>query len=79
MATATIELSRQISLALQLMLKGHDPGMQGAVLADLAAIWFAGWPPAAREELLQMHMQKIRELIPVNEKVIFGEKGHPQS
>lgn len=79
MATAAMELSKEISLKLQPMLKGRDPGIQGAVLADLTAIWLAGWPPAAREELLDMHVQKIRELIPVNEKIIFGEKGHPQS
>lgn len=79
MATEAMELSRKISLKLQPMLKGRDPGVQGATIADLAAIWLAGWPPAAREELLQMHVQKIRELIEVNEKLIFGEKGHPQS
>jgi hypothetical protein len=78
MATEAMNLSREISLNLQPMLKGRDPAVQGAVLADLAAIWLAGWPPAAREELLDMHVQKIRELIDVNEKIIFGEKGHPQ-
>jgi hypothetical protein len=79
MATVAMELSKEISLKLQPMLKGHDPSLQGAVLADLAAIWLAGWPPAAREALLEIHVQKIRELIEVNEKIIFGGKGHPQS
>jgi len=78
MAKEVMNLSREISLKLQPMLKGRDPGVQGAVLADLCAIWLAGWPPAAREELLNMHVQEIRELIEVNEKIIFGEKGHPQ-
>ena len=79
MAMEAINLSREISLKLQPMLKGREPGVQGAAIADLAAIWLAHWPPAAREELLQMHVGKIRELIEVNEKIIFGEKGHPQS
>lgn len=76
-ATRAIELSREISLALQPMLKGHPPELQGAVLADLASIWLAGHPPFVRETILKMHVREIRKLIPVNEKIIFGEKGHP--
>lgn len=79
MASRAMELSRQISLKLQPMLKGHPPELQGAVLADLTAIWLAGHPPVVREEILQIHVREIRELIMVNEKIIFGERGQPQS
>jgi hypothetical protein len=74
LATAAMELLDQI----RPMLHGRDPGVQGAVLADLTAIWLAGWAPAIREDVLRMHMEQIRVLIEVNEKIIFGEKGHPQ-
>lgn len=59
------------------LLKGRDPGVQGAVLADLLSIYLAGHAPDLREEILQMHIEAVRELVPVSEKQIFGEAGYP--
>ena len=59
------------------MLTNQNPIVISAALADLMAIVLAGFqhPDAAekqrvREEILQMHVGKIRELIPVNETII---------
>jgi hypothetical protein len=57
---------------------GQPPGVTGAVLADLLAVWLAGHssghgPTASRrirEELLAAHIKLVRELIPVNEEII---------
>ena len=48
------------------ILAGSDAELQGAVIADLAAIWLARHPienDRMREELLQMHLQHVRELV----------------
>jgi hypothetical protein len=48
------------------ILAGHHPGIQGAALADLLAIWLAGHPPEVREGLLTFHIAQVRQLIAVN-------------
>ena len=53
------------------LLAGQSIEMQGAVIADLAALWIAGHRVAGnrydgdllREELLRMHAEHIRELV----------------
>ena len=60
------------------LLKGHPPEMQGAVLADLLAIWLAGHHVAGdedatrmmRAELLAMHCGQVRFLTSINAKMI---------
>jgi hypothetical protein len=60
------------------ILAGRSPELQGEVLADLLAIWLAGHiapgDPAAtcemREHLLAMHVDEVRELIPINAKIM---------
>jgi hypothetical protein len=61
------------------LLAGKDPGVQGAVLADLLSMWIAGHPDFIREEMLTQHVDAVRALVPVNEKIMFGPAGHPQS
>ena len=39
----------------------------------------AGHAPIVREEILQLHIAHVRELIEINEKLILGEQGHPQT
>jgi hemerythrin len=64
------ELFKEIGL----LLHGRAPHIQGAVLADLLALWLAGHvirddrkaTKAVRQEMLAMHMRKVRELIPEN-------------
>jgi hypothetical protein len=59
------------------MLAGFPPDVQGAILADLTAIWLAGHAPAIRRELYYEHARLIWPLVEANEKLIFGDKGHP--
>lgn len=66
------------------LLHGHHPDVQGAVLADLLAMWLAGHfverggaqqTERYREELLQFHIEAVRKLIPANEAMILrGEQ-----
>jgi hypothetical protein len=56
------------------LLAGRGPEIQGAVLADLLATWLAGHikvgdpeeTDAMRGELLAMHIDGVRSLIPIN-------------
>lgn len=54
------------------LLAGRSPEVQGAILADLLAIWVAGHSPQLRQGLLDMHIDMVRELIPLNAKIIRG-------
>jgi hypothetical protein len=55
------------------LMAGKGPGVQGAVCADLTAIWLAGHNKAMREALLIMHVEMIRELVTVNARIIGTE------
>lgn len=65
---------------MRLLLAGLPPHVQGAVLADLLAIWLAGHrieddpaeTTALREKLLTMHLEMVRQLIPPNAMEIHG-------
>ena len=59
------------------ILHGNGPDVQGAVLADLLAIYLAGFPQQARKRILEAHIFGMYPLIAVNEKILFGEAGHP--
>lgn len=60
------------------LLAGLPPVIQSAVLADLLAMWLAGHhvPGDAeatleiRAELLAKHCQLVRQLVPVNARII---------
>jgi hypothetical protein len=60
------------------LLAGKPPDMQGAVLADLLAIWLAGHTVTGdqaatnelREDVLGMHLTQMRPLIAVNAKIM---------
>jgi hypothetical protein len=60
------------------ILAGQPPEIQGAVLADLLAIWLAGHhvagderaTQALRAEMLAAHLQGVAELVPVNAKIM---------
>lgn len=63
---------------LQRAMGGLDPNLQGAVLADLVATWLAGHTGESqravnqlREELLELHVEFVRKLIPVNERKLM--------
>jgi hypothetical protein len=78
LATEVERLVEQIRPVLFPLLAGHPPEIQGAVLADLTAIWLAGHvqrddpelTAKLREALLDLHITAVRELLPINAKAI---------
>lgn len=54
-------------------LADQGPHNQGAALADLVAMWLAGHPPSIREDLLALHVELVRRLIPVNARIMGTE------
>jgi hypothetical protein len=72
-----LETAQRLVGQIRPLLAGLPPEVQGAVLADLTAIWLAGHAGFLRGELLDMQVATIRRLIPVNENLMFGEAGHP--
>lgn len=63
-AHLALALSREI----QPFLKGTGHDVQGAVLADLTALFFSGHHPDHREEAIDLWLQFVRELITTNVK-----------
>ena len=59
------------------ILAGNDPGTQGVALADLLAVWLVCHEPNMREEVLTNFLELMRDLLSVNEKLMFDDKGHP--
>ena len=55
------------------ILVGQPPARQGAALAECLALWLAGHPLAAREDLLTMHIATVRLLTPLNAAPLRGE------
>lgn len=55
------------------LLAGQRPEIQGAALADLVSIYFAGHHPALREQQINIWIKAMRKLIPVNEAELFGK------
>jgi hypothetical protein len=59
------------------LLAGKDPNVQGAVLADLLAMWLAGHvqlgdPEATkriRQEMLELHIVGVKTLIDINYQI----------
>ena len=55
----------QISKEMQPFLYGLHPGEQGAILADLLAVWLAGHPAIFHERLIDAHINGVRRLLPL--------------
>jgi hypothetical protein len=74
------QISEVAAIILQIrpLLAGRAPEVQGAVLADLLAIWLAGHHVAGdedatrkmRAELLADHCAAVRELTTVNARIM---------
>jgi hypothetical protein len=75
--TRTIEIARAVQ-RIKPLLAGRPPDMVGAILADLLAIWIAGHQVEGdakstrllRADLSQLHWAAVRELIPINAKIL---------
>jgi hypothetical protein len=52
---------------------GQGGGAQGAALAELLALYLAGHPAPLRDEVLAMHVDCVRRLIPVVENELSNE------
>ena len=65
-----IDLGRvdQLVQAIKPILFGHHPIEQGAVLAQLIALWVAGHNPEVRDDLLQLFMSNVRALAEIDSK-----------
>jgi hypothetical protein len=74
-----VEASRALEIAemIGVLLWGQDPGVQGAVLAELLGRYLAGWVPQFRESVLKEHIDAVRKLTLATERQMFGEDGHP--
>jgi hypothetical protein len=62
-------------------LAGHEPEVQSVALADLTAIWLAGYnlhtkkaTNRLREDLLANFITCVRSLIPINEETLKTRK-----
>jgi hypothetical protein len=69
---ATVESVRE---KIRPILAGLAAEVQGAVLADLLAIWLAGHNPELREDMLVMHLGMVRKLLTVNARDIAQRHG----
>lgn len=64
------------------LLAGKDPSTIGAALADLTATWIAAHTSAAgkaetdqlRNDLLAMHIEAIKQLIPINARQLKARR-----
>ena len=45
------------------LLHGKDLLVQGAVLAEVVAMWVLNHPPGARSGMLKIHAQTVKEMI----------------
>ena len=61
--------------AIRPLLAGRPHEVQGAVLADLLAMWIAGHHPALRHEMLTMHVDMVRKLVAPNEAALIERLG----
>jgi hypothetical protein len=59
------------------IMKGEGPMVQSAVLADLTAMYVVGFVPQLREEIIGIYMGLVRQLIPINDQIFYGGRGHP--
>jgi hypothetical protein len=69
-----MKLIKQRTARFEELLHGLEPAVVGAILADLTATWLAGFQgeeiDRVREQLLKFHVKHIRDLIPVNERLV---------
>lgn len=76
-----VERVKRLTWRIAKILAGQGPEIQGAVLADLTAVWLASHyvendadaTLAMRSELLAMHCIAVRRLTEINAKIIETE------
>ena len=70
-----VRAAEAIVEAIRPLLAGHPPEVQGAVLADLLAMFLAGHHPTLRDEILTLHVDAVRQLVKPNEAAIIERIG----
>lgn len=64
----------ELTVPVSEILRGHHPGLQGAALGDLVAMWIAGHRPDQRDQQLAMFTEMVKALIPMHhERVGWDE------
>jgi hypothetical protein len=53
--------------AIRPILAGHSPDVQGAALIELLAMFLAGYAPPLRDEILALHVETVRAIVPLVE------------
>jgi hypothetical protein len=53
------------------LLAGKSPDVIGAVLGDLVSLFVVGHHPSVREQILTLHIDMVRDLMPIAEEEIF--------
>ena len=75
---AMVETVKERVAMIRPHLAGLHHAIQGAVLADLMAMWIAGHykaGPKTLEQLLDFQLEEIHKLIPHNIEIIKGRGG----
>jgi hypothetical protein len=57
------------------IITGRPPPMQGAILADLVGMYFAGYAPEMREDAITQWTEVMHKLIDLHAKKLLAEYG----
>jgi hypothetical protein len=79
LASKMADRSEELVESIRPLLAGQGPVVQGAALADLVSMWIAGHNPASRDEALNDWLELVRNLVPINERKMFGDAGFPRA
>lgn len=71
MTQALIDKCAELVAQIEPLLAGKGPAIQGAVLADLVATFFASHHPNIREGMLSRWIVTMQLMIPINEREIM--------
>lgn len=59
------------------MLAGLHPAIQGAVIADLVAIWISGYQPeSVRQEILDHMVSTAQQMVPIYDQLRNDGRSH---
>jgi hypothetical protein len=82
MPETKLEAHTRLAEAIEKLLAGEHPEVQGSILADLTATWLAGHRTGKRlaseklrEAMLKVQTETIRKLVPINLKIMEEAKG----
>lgn len=74
---ADIEVVQEVVDQIRPLLAGKGPHIQGAIIADLVAIFIAAHAPPIREEAKENLFMAIDALVTANEHLMFPDGKHP--